>query len=584
MSRLCSRLRAGAGLVLGLLLILPDVAAPAVAAAPDPGPVVITELLYAPSVSTNEVIELYNRSGEPVDLSTLAFADETRAFTPVAASSVVLPPDSHAVLVRDSAAFRQRFPDVEVLVPSDWAALNNGGDTVVLRRRSTETVLDAVPYEPSWGGAEGRSLERIDPAGPGDAASNFGSSTAPAGATPGRRNSLYDPDETPPRPVFAEMTGPARTEVTFSEPLPRSTIRPAAFRVGSTRIEAAVPVRERTVALTLAAPPSAPTLRVSGVRDRVGNRLETATLPLAYRPAPDDILLNEILYAPRADDFDDRPNQVEYVEVRNRSDRPRTLNGLFLTDRPDETGVADTLRLGRRVALRPHGYGVLAAAPDDAASPAASQLAAAFPDAPLGADSVAVLLADAARLGLTNDGGLIRLHRADGRPVAEVRYRPDWHAAELEETAGTALERISATADAQSADNWTSSPAPAGGTPGTRNAVGLPPPEDAAGTRLRVAPSPFSIERDGATRIRYTLETAPSLVRARIYDARGRAVRTLEDARLSGRTGELVWNGRDDAGRRVRVGVYVVLLEAVRADAGTVTRLKAPVVVARPLD
>jgi hypothetical protein len=32
------------------------------------------------------------------------------------------------------------------------------------------------------------------------------------------------------------------------------------------------------------------------------------------------------------------------------------------------------------------------------------------------------------------------------------------------------------------------------------------------------------------------------------------------------------------------VGVYVVLFEAVRAGAGTTTRLKAPVVVARPLN
>jgi hypothetical protein len=178
----------------------------------------------------------------------------------------------------------------------------------------------------------------------------------------------------------------------------------------------------------------------------------------------------------------------------------------------------------------------------------------------------------------------VRIHRADGRRVAEVRYRPDWHAAGLEDPTGTALERISPTADAQTPDNWTSSPAPVGGTPGTRNAVGLSPPTDSTTAQLRVAPSPFSVERDGATRIRYTLETAPSLVRARIFDARGRNVRTLEDARLVGRSGELVWNGRDDAGHRVRVGVYVVLFEAVQAESGTVTTLKAPVVVARPLD
>lgn len=76
----------------------------------------------------------------------------------------------------------------------------------------------------------------------------------------------------------------------------------------------------------------------------------------------------------------------------------------------------------------------------------------------------------------------------------------------------------------------------------------------------------------------------PNLVRIRIYDARGRKVRTLKEARLAGRSGEVVWDGRDDGGDRVRIGPYVVLFEAVRAEEGTVTQLKEAVVVARPLN
>jgi hypothetical protein len=550
---------------------------------PDSGDVVLNEIQYAPDVPSNEFIELYNRSDAPVDLRALEYADGNRAFDPVTSSAATLAPGEYAVLARDTAAFRAAFPETEGLAPPGWEALNNGGDVVYLRR-ADGTLLDAVPYEPSWGGAEGRSLERVDPAAPSDAATNFAPSTAPAGATPGRRNSRYDPDERAPRPVFAEMTADTRAVVTFSEPVRAGSVRPGAFAVGTTAIVGARLATDTTVRLRLQSAPSAPRLRVTGVRDLVGNRQATATLPLAYRPTAGSVILNEILYAPRADDYDDRPNQVEYIELRNLSDQYLSLNGLFVTDRPDEAGAADTLRLGRKTALSPRGYGVLAAAPTDATAPGRSQLARAFPAAPLTADSVAVLLADAARLGLRNDGGLVRLHRADGRRVAGVRYRPDWHAAGLEDPTGTALERISPTADAAAADNWTSSPAPAGGTPGTRNAVGLPPPADSSTARLRVAPSPFSVERDGATRIRYRLESAPSLVRARIFDARGREVRTLEDARLAGRSGELVWNGRNDAGHRVRVGVYVVLVEAVRAGSGRVTQLKEPVIVARPLD
>jgi flagellar hook assembly protein FlgD len=76
----------------------------------------------------------------------------------------------------------------------------------------------------------------------------------------------------------------------------------------------------------------------------------------------------------------------------------------------------------------------------------------------------------------------------------------------------------------------------------------------------------------------------PSLLRIRVYDARGRLVRRLEDARLAGPTGELLWNGRDDAGNRVRVGIYVVLFEAVNARGGTALVEKKPVVVGRVLN
>ncbi|PSQ79124.1 MAG: hypothetical protein BRD33_01030, partial [Bacteroidetes bacterium QH_6_63_17] len=191
---------------------------------------------------------------------------------------------------------------------------------------------------------------------------------------------------------------------------------------------------------------------------------------------------------------------------------------------------------------------------------------------------------EARQLGLRNDGDLVRVHRRDSTVLSTVDYVPDWHAPGLAETKGTALERISPTGDAEAAENWTSSTDSSGGTPGAPNAVSLLPSDEAPETTsLRIEPDPFSIEQDGATRIRYTFDDVPNLVRVRIYDARGREVWS-EEARLTGRSGEIVWDGRNDAGERVRIGPYVVLVEAVRAEAGTVTQLKKTVVVARPLN
>ena len=551
---------------------------------PKPSDLVITEILYAPAPTSTEFIEVYNRSDKTVDLGTLGYADEDRNFDRLAPRLTPLPPDSHAVFARNGDPFEDTFPNASARTPSGWDALNNGGDTVLLRHLPSATTIDSVPYEPSWGGNDGHSLERIDPAGPSTSKSNFGSSTAEAGSTPGTRNSIFDPDEAAPTPVFAEQIDNTTVTITFSEPLQPTSVTPDAFALSATTVTDARLRRDTLVTLSLADPPSSTTVQVNGVRDRVGNERTGATVALAFQPQQGQIAINELLFDPRTDDFDAVPNQVEYVELYNRTERPLSLRATFATDRPDERGVADTIRAERRTALPPNGYGVMTAAPNSAHRADSSLLAAAFPNAPLTADSVAFLPVDAQRLGLGNDGDLVRLHRADGTPITEVTYSPDWHTPSLEQTKGTSLERISPTGSASAPDNWTSSTAPTGGTPGQKNAVSLAPTDNVSNTGLRIEPSPFSIQRDGATRIRYTLDDVPNLVRARIFDARGRKVRTLEDARLTGRTGELIWNGRNEDGNRVRVGVYVVLFEAVRPNEGTVASFKEPVVVARPLN
>lgn len=556
-----------------------------VAEAPAPGDVVITELMYAPSSSSTEFIELYNRSEKTIDLGTLRYADTDRDFNRAAAPLTALAPESYVVLVRDSAAFSTHFPAVDAQSPPGWDALNNGGDTVLLRYGPSAIVLDSVPYEPSWGGENGNSLERIDPRGPSDVASNFATSTADRGATPGARNSQHNRDTASPTPTFAEMVGATTVEVVFDEPVDPESVTPGSFSFDATTVMAASLPSPRSVQLELSGPPSTSTLRVIGIQDRVGNILAETPLTLAYRPTPADVVVNEIMYAPRADDFDDRPNQVEYVELYNIGNRPITLNGLVLTDRPTEDGVADTIRAGRRRAVRSGSFAVVAAAPAGSTQIEQSQLAAAFPNVPLASDSVTYLPVDASRLGLQNDGDLIRVHRADGSSVAEVTYSPDWHASGLADPEGTSLARITTGGDPNAARNWTSSTSPVGGTPGAPNAVSVSPPDGApSAPGLRIQPNPFSIERDGATRIQYALTDVPNLVRARIFDARGRKVRTVEDARLAGQSGVLVWDGRNDAGNRVRMGIYVILFEAIRAEAGERTRLKETVVFARPFD
>ncbi len=82
-------------------------------------------------------------------------------------------------------------------------------------------------------------------------------------------------------------------------------------------------------------------------------------------------------------------------------------------------------------------------------------------------------------------------------------------------------------------------------------------------TRLEPnVPNPFN----PSTRIRFVLG-APGRVRVDVFDAQGRHVRTLVDARRPAGRHEIAWNGRDDAGRSVASGIYFCRLRARGADA-----------------
>jgi fibronectin type 3 domain-containing protein len=67
-----------------------------------------------------------------------------------------------------------------------------------------------------------------------------------------------------------------------------------------------------------------------------------------------------------------------------------------------------------------------------------------------------------------------------------------------------------------------------------------------------VRPNPFSTE----TTIHYTVPSEGADVSIALYDIRGRLVRTLVERSLGGGVYEAAWNGRDENGRAVSLGVY----------------------------
>ena len=74
-----------------------------------------------------------------------------------------------------------------------------------------------------------------------------------------------------------------------------------------------------------------------------------------------------------------------------------------------------------------------------------------------------------------------------------------------------------------------------------------------------------------------------SQVNIKIYDSRGRLVRILSNNMASGSTGSVIFDGRGDDGLALRMGIYIIYLEALNSSTGQNQILKTTVVVARKL-
>lgn len=171
-----------------------------VRAAPPVEGLLITEIMYEPMLpgesSGAEYVELYNLLSRPVPLDGWYLADDKENAIRIPGNGMVIPPGSFGVVASDSSVYAQ-FPMLRgsgrSLVLNAGLGFGNGGDVIVLRNPLGETI-DSVSYLPDWHwkGIEdtrGVALERLALNGPANEATNWSSSVARSGGTPGEQNS-----------------------------------------------------------------------------------------------------------------------------------------------------------------------------------------------------------------------------------------------------------------------------------------------------------------------------------------------------------------------------------------------------------
>jgi len=144
-------------------------------------------------------------------------------------------------------------------------------------------------------------------------------------------------------------------------------------------------------------------------------------------------------------------------------------------------------------------------------------------------------------------------------------YSSDWGGSR-----GVSLERFSPNLSANDSRNWSSSIADDGSSPGQQNSIFIPYfPEEA---EISLTPNPFSPDDDGWEDIQIIRLALPCrMVRITIeaFDLRGRQVALLQENEISAAIAEVIWNGKGKNNKRLAVGPYYLVIQAIGGNGQT---------------
>lgn len=176
---------------------------------PQPGDIIINELLPEPFVDGSEYIELYNRSEQELSLkdvciSTRKSDSSLNTRYPLEAYPQTLQAGDYLLLTKSIEGVENFYslPASLNWLECKLPVLSNTGSTVVLYREEGEIIIDEVSYSPKWHtptvkNKKGVALERKDPDKDSQNADNWTSAASSAGfGTPGLENSQYLNGET----------------------------------------------------------------------------------------------------------------------------------------------------------------------------------------------------------------------------------------------------------------------------------------------------------------------------------------------------------------------------------------------------
>ncbi|MBI3125819.1 MAG: lamin tail domain-containing protein [Ignavibacteriales bacterium] len=278
--------------------------------------------------------------------------------------------------------------------------------------------------------------------------------------------------------------------------------------------------------------------------------------PKSYKTG--SLVFNEILYEPET-------GGAEFVELYNTSNDSIQIGGMDLL-----IGAKERVKLSQATFIvPPKEFFVLAS--DSAIYKKYSALN----------KNVSRV---SSSLSFSNEGTSLLVKDLFGTTLDSVVYSPSWHNRNFLETKNKSLERLNPALNTNDKANWSTSVTSEGATPGKQNSIYT---QNLAGdSKVNISPNPFSPDNDGFEDfaiINFNLPYKLSQVQIKVFDSQGRLVRTLLENRPSATNNSVIFNGLDDEGRALRIGIYILLIEIAAEGNSNIETIKKPIVVARKL-
>ena len=299
-------------------------------------------------------------------------------------------------------------------------------------------------------------------------------------------------------------------------------------------------------------------LFISGITDLSGKLMNPDNLSFSYSFPPEigSVLINEILFNPFS-------GGVDFVELVNVSEQIVPVHRMKLATRNDTLALKQIYLVStEKKYLNPGQYLVCTKDP----TILASQYITTNPESFCAMKTFPTYSDDAGTVVLLNDSQEV---------IDEFSYSAKMHSPFLADEEGVSLERISLEKPTNDPTNWSSAVASVGyATPGLPNSQTNNVTE--IQDEITCEPKAFSPNGDGFNdelTIRYRFSKPGYIANVRLFDVAGRQVKFLVKNQSQAQEGSWPWDGKNEEGQKLEIGVYVVLVE-VFDEAGQVKRFK----------